>query len=91
MTTAAGAFEIGGDDAAFAEFVEDSPDLVIDVELPNGRRHSSRRDLRWSAGPLLPLSAIDVPTERVEAAYARHDWTAPTVFAAEPSPGAHPL
>jgi galactokinase len=34
---------------------------------------------------------VDAVTERVEAAYARHDWTAPTVFAAEPSPGAHPL
>src|SRR5512145_1887666 len=67
VTTADGGFEIAGDDAAFAEFVEDSPDVVTDVELSNGRTYSARRDLRWIAGKLLPVSAIDVPTEIVEA------------------------
>ena len=67
VTAAEGGFEIAGDDAAFAEFVEDSPDVVIDVELPNGRTLSARRDLRWSAGKLLPVAAIDVPAEIVEA------------------------
>ena len=67
VTAAEGGFEIAGDDAAFAEFVDDSPDVVIDVELPNGRTLSARRDLRWSAGKLLPVAGIDVPAEIVEA------------------------
>ena len=66
-TRADGGFEIAGDDAAFAEFVEDSPDVVLDIELPNGRTHRARRDLRWSAGKPLPVPAIDVPAEIVEA------------------------
>src|SRR3970282_128919 len=59
-TAADGRFEIAGEDLAFAEFVEDSPDVVIDVALPNGAVHTARRDLRWSAGKLLPVT-IDVP------------------------------
>ena len=66
-TTADGGFEIAGDGSAFAEFVEDSPDVVIDVGLPNGRTHSARRDLRWSAGKLLPVPAIEIPAEIVNA------------------------
>ncbi|MEH2537196.1 MULTISPECIES: hypothetical protein [unclassified Bradyrhizobium] len=62
-----GRFEIAGGDDTFADFVEDSPDVVIDVRLPNGAVHSARRDLRWSAGKLLPIAAIDVPGEVLEA------------------------
>jgi len=60
-----GRFEITGDHYAFADFIEDSPDVVIDVQLPNGVVYRARRDLRWSAGKLLPI-AIDVPSETLE-------------------------
>ncbi len=65
VTAAEGGFEIAGDDAAFAEFVDDSPDVVIDVELPNGRTLSARRDLRWSAGKLLPVAGIETYLPRL--------------------------
>jgi len=54
-TAADGRFEIARDTAAFAEFIEDSPDVVFDVQPRGGGGHSARRDLRWSAGKLLPV------------------------------------
>lgn len=66
MTAADGRFEIAGGDGAFVNFVEDSPDVVIDVQLPNGTIYSARRDLCWSAGKLLPI-IIEVPGEVLEA------------------------
>jgi plastocyanin len=67
ITAEDGGFEIAGEDAAFAEFVEDGADVVIDVELPDGRTHSARRDLRWNAGQLLPVSTIDVSVGLLDA------------------------
>ena len=34
---------------------------------------------------------VDAVEDRVRSAYAEQGWTAPTIFAAEPSPGAHRL
>src|SRR5688572_14611864 len=65
VTEADGRFELESHDDASADFVEDSPDVVLDIRLPNGATHSARRDLRWSAGKLLPI-AIDVPDEILE-------------------------
>ena len=68
VTAADGRFAITRDTAAFAEFVEDSPDVVFDVEPPNGGRHTARRDLRWGAAQLLPVATIDVPAAEVREA-----------------------
>ena len=68
VTADDGRFEIAGADYdAFADFVEDSPDVVIDVQLANGAIYSSRRDLRWTAGKLLPLAPVDVPGDVLDA------------------------
>jgi FtsP/CotA-like multicopper oxidase with cupredoxin domain len=63
VTAADGRFEISSGERAFTDFVEDSPDVVIDIELPSGAIHTARCDLRWSAGTLLPLVTIDLPGE----------------------------
>ena len=68
VTAADGRFAIARDTAAFAEFVEDSPDVVFDVEPPNGGRYTARRDLRWGAAQLLPVATIDVPAAEVREA-----------------------
>jgi hypothetical protein len=61
MTGRDGRFAIGGDDDAFAEFVDDAPDVIVEVVLPGRAAHVERRDLRWVAGTLLPLLPIEVP------------------------------
>jgi FtsP/CotA-like multicopper oxidase with cupredoxin domain len=66
ITGADGRFEIGAGSDAFGDFIEDSPDVVIDVRLAKGAAYSVRCDLRWRAGRLLPLD-VDVPGDVLEA------------------------
>jgi len=70
VTSAEGRFEISSDAPAFADFVEDSPDVSVDVLLPHGRVHRSRHDLRWNAGRLENL-VITVALELLD--HGDHD------------------
>src|SRR5687767_10085416 len=67
VTDTDGRFTIVTEDPAFPDFIEDSPDVVLEIELPKGRTHGARRDLRWSAGALLPVTDIELPVEALEA------------------------
>lgn len=56
VTSADGRFRISSAAPEFAEFVEDSPDVHLDVRLPGGAVHRTRHDLRWRAGQLESLT-----------------------------------
>jgi FtsP/CotA-like multicopper oxidase with cupredoxin domain len=62
VTSKDGRFEISSDKPAFRDFLNESPDVYLDVRLPDGRVHSTRHDLRWRAGHLERIT-IAVPPE----------------------------